>query len=244
MIAKILWPTMLIALALVTGLLQLDRQADLSPALAPLVPQSLRNYAQPRIAALAAEGGDGALALTEAKRLVLRRPVPAEHLTLLAIAQTKAGERERAGLTIQIAGQRGWRDPVAQEAVLRLALAANDLPEAARRYGALFLRRATPDTLLSDLAPAVLAETDGPGQRALVDIISGTDRWNSIFLRRGVKVMPPATFADIAVASIKRGTRFDCALLLQTIRGMGQKDPAAAARVAAAARRDCPEIGP
>jgi hypothetical protein len=59
---------------------------------------------------------------------------------LLAVAQAKAGNAEAAGLAIQIAGQRGWREPVAQEAVLRLALGAGNKPEAARRYAALFLR--------------------------------------------------------------------------------------------------------
>ncbi|MFN3864136.1 MAG: hypothetical protein ACK4RT_07630 [Erythrobacter sp.] len=242
MIGKILWPAFLLALAVVIGFLQIDRQSDLTPALAPLVPQGLRNYAQPRIAASAANGKDSARALEEARRLVLRRPVPAEHLTLLAVAQTKAGEREQAGLTIQIAAQRGWREPLAQEAVLRLALDTGDKPEAARRFAALFLRDATPDALLEQLAPAVLDEAGGPGERTLVDIISGTDRWHNTFLRRGARVMPPAAFADIAVASMARGTRFDCALLSSTIKALRQKDEAAAAKVAAAASKDCPRI--
>lgn len=243
MIGKVLWPALLLALAVVTGFLQIDRQADLTPSLAPLVPQGLRNYAQPRIAASAADGPDSALALDEAKRLVLRRPVPAEHLTLLAVAQTKAGQREQAGLTIQIAAQRGWREPIAQEALLRLALDAGDKPEAARRFAALFLRDATPNALLVELAPAVLDESGGPGQRTLAGIISGTDRWHNTFLRRGAQVMPPAAFADIAVASMARGTRFDCGVLSQTLKGLGQKDTASAARMAAAVRKDCPQIG-
>ncbi|MCZ8135474.1 MAG: hypothetical protein O9266_04150 [Porphyrobacter sp.] len=243
MIGKVLWPALLLALAVVTGFLQIDRQADLTPSLAPLVPQGLRNYAQPRIAAIAADGSDSALALEEAKRLVQRRPVPAEHLTLLAVAQTKAGELEQAGLTIQIAAQRGWREPIAQEAVLRLALDAGDKPEAARRFAALFLRDATPNALLEELAPAVLDEAGGPGQGTLVDIISGTDRWHDTFLRRGGQVMPPPAFADIAVGSMARGTRFDCAVLSQTLKGLRQKDEASAARVAAAAPKDCPQTG-
>lgn len=226
MIGKILWPTLLLVLAVVTSVLQIDRQADLTPSLAPLVPQGLRNYAQPRIAATAADGADSALALEEARRLVLRRPVPAEHLTLLAVAQTKAGELEQAGLTVQIAAQHGWREPIAQEAVLRLALDAGDKPEAARRFAALFLRDATPNALLEELAPAVLDESDGPGQRTLVDIISGTDRWHDTCLRRGVHVMPPAAFADIAAATMARVTRFDCGVLSQTLKGPGQKDAA------------------
>lgn len=80
-----------------------------------------------------------------------RRPLPADNLVLLATGQAKEGKPDYAMLTIQIAGQRGWRDPIAQEAVLRLALAARDKPEAARRSVALFLQRQTPDALLEEL---------------------------------------------------------------------------------------------
>ncbi|WP_349513855.1 hypothetical protein [Erythrobacter sp. NFXS35] len=206
------------------------------------MPQPVRSYAQTQIAALAAGSDSGALAVEEARRLVRRRPVPAEHLTLLAIAQIKAGQAEQAGTTIQIAGQRGWRDPVAQEAVLRLALAAGDKPEAARRYAALFLRAATPNELLQEVGPAVLAETGGAGQRTLVDIISGTDRWNEAFLHRGAQVMTPATFTDIAAATIARGTRFDCAVMAQTIKVLGQRDAASAERLRAAAGGQCENV--
>lgn len=242
MIARILWLALLSALAGVTTMLQLDRQAELSPALAPLVPQPLRGYAQARIAATGIGAKDSAAALEEARRLVQRRPVPAEHLTLLAIAQAKAGMTDQAGLTIQIAAQRGWRDPLAQEAVLRLALAAGDKPEAARRYTALFLRSATPNALLQEVGPAVLEETDGPGQRTLVDIISGTDRWHDAFLRRGVQVIPPAAFADITLASMARGVRFNCGVIGQAIKDLGQKDVAAAQRIAVASGSQCPEL--
>jgi hypothetical protein len=242
MIGRIIWFAALLGLALLTTFIELDRQSEATPMLAGLVPEPLRGYAQARVAGEAAEGDDAALALAEARRLVRRRPVPAEHLTLLALAQTKAGEVEQAGLTVQIAAQRGWREPLAQEAVLRLALEAGDKPEAARRYAALFLRPATPDELLRDLAPAVLDEPGGDGQRTLVDILSGTDRWHSVFLRRGAQVIPPSAFADIATATMKRGVRFDCGALAQAIKGTGQRDQAAAARLRSAAGDSCPAL--
>lgn len=242
MIGRALWIGLLFALAVVTTMLQLDRQADATSALAPFVPAPMRGYAQPPVTLAATEGADSAAALEEARRLVRRRPIPAEHLTLLALAQTKAGMPEQAGLTIQIAAQRGWRDPVAQEAVLRLALAAGDEPEAARRYAALFLRAATPDTLLQEVGPAVLTQTDGPGQRTLVDIISGTDRWHDTLLRRGVQVMPPAAFADITLAAIERGARFDCGILRQSVKGLQRQDAATAQRLVAGSRKLCPDL--
>lgn len=242
MIGRITWIAAMLALAAVTTFLQLDRQSAMNPALAPLVPQPLRGYAQAHIAATATAGNDPARALDEARRLVHRRPVPAEHLTLLAVAQTKAGQAEQAGLTIQIAGQRGWREPLAQEAVLRLALDAGDTPEAARRFAALFLRAETPDALLIEFAPQVLGDADGPAQRTLVDIINGTDRWDNTFLRRGAQVMPPAVFSQIAVAAITNGKSFDCGALAQTIKGLGQRDPAASTRLLNAAAPRCREL--
>lgn len=242
MIGRIVWLASLLALALVTTFVQLDRQSEATPALAEIVPEPLRGYAQARIAGIAAEGDDAALALAETRRLVRRRPVPAENLTLLALAQTKAGDIEQAGLTVQIAAQRGWREPLAQEAVMRLALAAGDKPEAARRYTALFLRASTPNELLREVGPAVLEETGGPGQITLVDIISGTDRWNEMYLRRGVKVMSPSAFADVTEAAIGRGVRFDCGVLTQVLKALGQADAAAAERVRAAARGQCPGL--
>ena len=240
MIGRWAWPALLLTLAVLTGFLQIDRQAALTPSLAPLVPQPLRNDAQTWIAAAAADGTDSAAALDEARRLVRRRPVPAEHLTLLALVQARAGEVEQADMTIQMAAQRGWREPISQDAMLRLALDASDEAEAARRFVALFLNQTTPNALLQELAPAVLGKTDGPGQRTLVEIISGTERWHPTFLRRGEQVMPPSTFADIAVASMARGTRFDCAVLSGAISGVQRKDAVSAERIALAAQKHCP----
>lgn len=239
MIGRIIWWTGLLASACVTAALQIDKQSEVTPMLAPLVPAPLRNFAQTVIAAEATDSGNPTLALAEARRLVRQRPVPAEYLTLLAVAQTKAGQVEAAGLTIQIAGQRGWREPLAQEAVLRLALAAGDKPEAARRYAALFLRSETPDAVLEDLGPAVLDEVGGPGQQTMAGIVSGTERWQSVFLRRGAWVMPPKAFSAIAVTSRDKGAQFDCRVLDQAIQVVTRRDAEAGTRLQQAAA-DCP----
>jgi hypothetical protein len=200
----------------------------------------LRNYAQTQITLAAMKAGKPQTALAEAQRLVRRRPVPAEYLTLLAAAQAKAGQGEQAGLTIQVAGQRGWREPLAQEAVLRLALAAGDKAEAARRYGALLRREATPDALLIQLGPEVLGEPGGAGQQSLTDIIVGAERWHTLFMERGPRVMPPDAFSEIATAAIKRGVMFECDPLRRAVEGVRQRDAAAAQRLADAAKRACP----
>jgi hypothetical protein len=234
MIGRIIWWAMLAVIALITTALQVDKQAEVTPALAPLVPEPLRDFAQTRIAAQAATGDDTARALAEAQILVQRRPLPAEYLALLAVAQANARQTEQSGLTIQIAGQRGWREPVAQEAVLRLALNAGDTAEAARRYAALFLRAETPDTLLMELGPRVFDTAGGPGEATLIDIVAGGERWHPQFLRRGALVMPPATFSAVTRAVAKRGARFDCAELARAIKALERHDAAAAQSLAAA----------
>ena len=244
MIGRALWFAALAAVALLTAGLQLDLHAGSAPGLAPLVPAPLRNFAQVEVTARALGSPDTAVALAEAERLVHRRPAPAEYLALLALAQARAGQSEAAGRTIQIAGQRGWREPATQEAVLRLALAAGDKPEAARRYVALFLNAATPNALLEALGPAVLDEPGGLGQQTMVAVIVGGERWHSTFLRRGALVMPPAAFAAIASEAMERNAGFDCRVLGQTVTALGQRDKGAAARLRAAAARRCPGTDP
>lgn len=243
MIGRIIWFVALASIATLTAMLQADMQSRKVPALAAVVPEPLRDQAQQQIARAAFAGDNPARALAEAEKLVQRRPVPAEHLTLLAVAQTKAGQTEAGLRTIQIAGRRGWREPVAQEAMLRLALAAGERPEAARRYAALFLRSATTDGLLTELGPAVLDGPDRSGRDTMVAIVVGAERWHTTFLRRGAKVMPPAAFATIAIDSMSRGVAFDCNALKIGIQTLAKRDADATARLRSAAQRRCPTLG-
>ncbi len=239
MIGRILWLAALLGVAAVTAALQLDRQSEDAPQIAPLVPAPLRGYAQAQIAAAALEQDDPAVALDAAKELVRRRPMPAEHLTLLAAAQAKAGDVDAAVFTIQLAAQRGWRERVAQETVLRLAVAAGDKPEAARRYAALFRSNATTDELLIEFAPQVLGEAGGAGQVTFAAILAGAPRWYELFLQRGARVMPPATFAQVLGLSLDRGAPFACEPLQRAAEDLGKRDAAAAANLIAPIARRC-----
>ena len=239
MIFRIIWFAAILAVAALTAGVQLDRQVRRTPAIAPVVPAPFRSAAQFQIATAALEAGDPGAALAEARRLVARRPVPAEHLTLLAIAQVQADQAEAGSETIQYAARRGWRDPVAQEAMLRLAVAAGDMPEAAYRFTALFLRESTEDALLEELSKAVFSETGGDGQQTMVTILAQTDRWPATFLRRGYRVMAPATFTDIAVDSIAKGVQFDCKLLEQSVTALSRRDAEQGGRLAAAVAPVC-----
>ncbi|MFO6448149.1 hypothetical protein ACLBKU_13515 [Erythrobacter sp. NE805] len=244
MIGRILWTATLIGVGALTAGLQLDRQAERDPSVAPLVPAPLRAYAQLPITAAALQGTDAAAALAEAETLVRRRPLPAEHLTLLAAAQAKAGEAEAATFSIAVAGERGWRDPVAQEAVLRIALAGGDQAEAARRYAALFRAPATPDALLASLAPEVLGEPGGTGQQTFAEVLAAAPRWHAQFLERGPRVLPPEAFALIAAKVLLSGAKLDCGQLGTGIAVLRGRDAGAAERLATAAAGRCRELAP
>lgn len=240
MIGRILWLAVLGSFAILTALLQLDKQTQTSPELAAAVPEPLRNFAQTQITLTALKGNDPETALAQAKLLVSRRPVPAEYLSLLAVAQSQTDQAEQSSITIQIAGQRGWREPLAQEAVLRLALATGDEAEAARRYAALFLQTSTPQQLLVETGAQVLGKAGSPGRETMTGIVTGGERWHNLFLRRGVIVMPTDAFSDIAAASLARGAEFSCTQLTATIKELGRRDVAAAERLAKAAKSRCP----
>lgn len=224
MIAGTLWRIVLLAIALVAGGVHLDRETIKTPSLASSVPEPFRASAQLRVAAEAFAADNPDLALTEAKRLVQRRPLPAEHLRVLAQSQFAAGELVPSTMTIQFAAQRGWRDPLAQESLLRLALDAGDSAEAARRYTALFLRSSTEDALLEEFGSAVFSDPDGEGRATLATIVGGGDRWHNRFLNRGARVMPADAFADVVTRVNASGTRFDCPMLRQVARPVGRRD--------------------
>lgn len=239
MIARILWIAVLTAIGVVTASVQLDRQTRRTPVLATSVPEAARSSAQLAVAAYALSGDDPDYALAEAERLVRRRPLPAEHLRLLAQAQFAAGEVEQSSLTIQYAAQRGWRDPLAQESMLRLAIDAGDAPEAARRYAALFLRRETEDALLQEWAPQILSEPGGEGRKTLATIVGGAERWQNQFLHRGVRTMPPDAFAEIITTTAASGTRYDCKVIRQIETILEPRDAAAAAQIAEVIADQC-----
>lgn len=239
MIGRILWFATILAVGAVTFSVQLDRQARVSPALAPNVPEPFRAFAQTHIAANALQGDDPALALEEAEKLVKRRPIPAPHFRLLAAAQFNVDEVAAAGQTVQIGAKRGWRDTLSQEAMLRLALQAGDKPEAARRYAALFLNNQTPEELLIELNEPVFEEAGGVGRTTFTDIVAGGDRWLGFFLTRGPRVLSPDAFAEIVTASQKRGTRFPCTPLERALKDLQKRDPAAAEALQAISKKSC-----
>lgn len=239
MIGRVFWFLSLAVLAIVCISVQLDRQSRKDPELASLVPEPFRSSAQRVIASSTIAVGSPQAGLAEAQKLVRRRPLPAEHLRLLTQAQVTAGEAEAGTITIQYAAQRGWRDPIAQQAMVQIALEVGDKPQAARRYAALFMVRGTDEELLKELGAKVLAQPRGEERAVLAEIVSGADRWHATFLQRGARVMPTDAFAEIVEINTGQGVRFDCDRLSQAARTLTSRDAAAGERLKALAGKQC-----
>lgn len=243
MIARIVWFAAIAAVAAITMVVQIDRQSRVTPGLAAMVPAPFRAFSQAHVTAAAmTRNDDPQAALDQARLLIQRRPIPAEHLSLLALAQFRAGQEAEAGLSVQIAAKRGWRDQTAQEATLRLALAAGDGAEAARRYGALLLSPKSRDALLIELGPQVFGPRARPNRasrEAFVAIVAGSDRWLAGLLNRGSRVMPGEAFADMVISSRARGTPYSCSELQRAAAALSRRDPAASATLTAAISPDC-----
>ena len=239
MTARIVWYALLVLVAAITVGVQIDRQSAVHPAFADLTPEPLRGFAQAQLTARALREGGEQAALAEAQTLVSHRPMPAESLRALAQAQLLAGQEDAALAAIQLAAQRGWRDPAAQEAMLRIALAAGDEAEAARRYTALFLQSRTDEALLAEYGAQVFADGGGVAAQTLAEIVAGTGRWQGLFLQRGARVLPPDTFAAITVAARRRGAQFDCAALENAAASTARASTAASASLARLIAADC-----
>lgn len=218
-----LWAIFLLGIAAITTAAQLDRQSRINPELAVYVPAPFRGFAQEHITFDAVRRSKGPESLRQARKLVTRRPLPAEHLRLLALAEGLNGKPDRSVLAIQEAGQRGWRDPAVQETMLRLALANNDRGEAVRRYTALIANPQTPEELLRELGPLALSTQQARADFAA--ILAPAERWHRLFLRRGVTTLPPENADEVIYQAIGRNADFPCSELRQAERVIQQNNP-------------------
>lgn len=242
MIARVVWVCILAVIAGITAQLQLDRQSARDPAMTAFVAAPFLADAQPAITREALVAGDPATALAEARRLVEQRPIPAEHLSMLARAYLISGDPERAEQAMTNAAMRGWRDLEVQEAMARLALAYGDLPEATRRFAALMVGGKDNDLLLQELAGAIFAERGSPAHTTMADILQGADRWFGVFLRRGPNTLPADTFVDLVLENAEADGPIECDKLVSPIRSLSRRNEAAAMRLITGMRDRCPGI--
>lgn len=208
---RIVWTAFLAVVALLACGAQLDRAARRQPALATLVPAPFRNFAQERMTLATVRSAEPSVALAEARTLVSRSPTPAEHLTLLAIAEERNGNRDRSAQLIQRAAQRGWRDPIAQQAMFDIALGAGDPVEASHRLAALWALQED-QAPLKDMGQRLMSQPQG--RKALADSLVAGGSWTASFLRNAAVDLTPEAVETIDMA-LRGGAKIDCNVAAQ-----------------------------
>jgi hypothetical protein len=202
-----LWRGLLVLLAVGAVGAELDRASATRPQLAIAVPGPFRSTAQATIATLALTAADSATARAESRRLVRRRPMPAEHLFTLAVADLRAKHPQAFTNDFRAASTRGWRYAPLQAAAAQGALQNNDLAGAANRVAALWAAAAD-DPSTPPLTTALLNRPGGPEAFAIP--LSQTHVWANSFLGSGAALAPPGTIARTVAIAQRHGARFDC----------------------------------
>lgn len=105
-------------LAIVAVGVEADREARRDLRIAELVPSFFQSYALETLARQAYERNEMEKGKDLALRLVERRPVPAETLSLYARGLLGVGDVNAAEPALQLAAQRGWRDRFVQRVVI------------------------------------------------------------------------------------------------------------------------------
>ncbi|TNE33783.1 MAG: hypothetical protein EP350_03475 [Alphaproteobacteria bacterium] len=201
------WPLLMLAAGIVVTMVQVDRQSRRSPEIAAFAPEAVRGFGQYHVAAGLLHDGEIGPGVEAARKLVAARPMPAENLRLYAQAQLLAGNQQQAAVAFQQAARHGWRDAIAQEVQLRLALAADDHAEAARRLAALWATTGE-SVKLVELSSLTLA--DDESREAFAQILADSPRWNRRFLYIGSHSLSPEQFRQVLEVAIARGASFNC----------------------------------
>lgn len=205
MIVRLVWYMLLLLTGAVAVFAQTDRQSRRDPEMARFVPPAFQSFALPHNLADAIARGDTTAAQQTAQRLVERRPVPAEHLTGLAIARLSAGEAAQSAAAIRLAANRGWRNLPAQEAMLRAAMQEGDSAQAAKRLAAIWALHPA-----SERTPGLtqLVLVDPVARAAFAQELANGARWPRHFVRSGQRVIGQPMHAAILRDARTRGARF------------------------------------
>lgn len=211
MIRAVWWAS----LALLTGiaiLVQLDRASRGNPAIAAAVPGPFRSFAQQPIALAALVSGNPELARAEARRLVSRRPLPAEHMYVLAMAELGAGDTDGYARAFELATTRGWRTVPVQMAAAEAAIGRGEAEAAALRVAALWAVDGG-NPALPALTRNLLALPTGP--EAFGETMGGMRISPSSLVSRIGRIVSQDQASRVIASAAKAGMTFSAADLAQ-----------------------------
>lgn len=188
------WAVSAIALLALAVGTQLDFATEKNEYLAAQVPALFASKARIEATDQALDGSAADVALQRAEELVKARPVPAESLTRLARAALLEDRQTLANEALFEAARRGWRDPIAQVAILEGALLVDDWSVVAQRLSA--MRKLRYPRELTDRRMAIMAEHP-EGRAELVRQFGQDPFWLQQFASYGPEILTAATFAGL-----------------------------------------------
>ncbi len=233
MIYRLFWFATIAALAVVTVFAQLDRKARFAPALAPIVPAAFSGFAAEQRTRIALVVQDGATAEAEARALVEKRPIAAEHLAKLSLAAAMNDHGDTSVAALEAASVRGWREPIAQYASARAALEEGAHDIAAQRVSALLATGKMNEPAL-DVAARLI--TTPEGQEAFARRLAAFGRWQANALSPLSQKADPADLAATLALALDQGANLDCLHLRRVTETIEKSE---SEEVATALREQC-----
>lgn len=209
-VAWIAWCALLLVVAGAVVVAELDRASRRDARIAERVPAPFRSFAQEQITLARIKAGDKDGGLSAARTLVRRRPIPADNLFLLAVANNIAGHSKMADEVLGVSAVRGWRVPQIQLAMIYAALANGKVDVASARLLALW-ETGSDDDVLAQPVSAVFAAPGGP--EAFGRSIASSHTLTDSIVQRMPQFVSPSAYMRMIDASVAAGRRFGCAQL-------------------------------
>lgn len=216
MIGRVIMGILALVMAVVASLAQLDQQSRLSPAYALLVPEGFSGNAARERSKLAVQTSDPSRALAEARQQIALRPMPAESLTVLALAAIEAGDTETARNALGAASRRGWREPISQLASGEAALQQGEYTVAAQRVSALLATGNLQEPAM-DLLARLLESPEG--REAFALRLAAFGRWQGNVLLPAAGVVNAEDWSDTLARAQDKGAELDC----NRLRGLAER---------------------
>jgi len=226
---RLAWGAACLSVAVIAVGVGLDRQARDVPSLAAIVPSGFRGYAQESLVEQAlVSGKDKAATLAEAKELLRRRPIPAEHLTLLSQAAYATGDAGLSDTALMFSAGRGWRDVLTQKAMVGAAMASGQPDIAVARLTALWDIGVRSDLVTNETAAVI---SDATARKGFAREVAVNSDWNDAFLTWGMTNLPTQAYAQTVSAAIDAGAQFDCQRLSAVANAMARAGIVEAAKL-------------
>lgn len=200
---------------------QMDREGHLSLRVARMVPVVFQGSALDTLAMDAIRRKDRYEGEVLSRRLIHRRPIPAESLSLYARALAASGKEVASAAALQSAAGRGWRDRFVQRAVIVSALQQGDNEVAVNRIIGLWrigerdawLKEVTQASLMSPAGVRKMRQTFIPRERFV----------DTNFFIWASSDLPLSTASQLGTAMRSQNGEFDCGKFSQQVDGLAYK---------------------